>query len=482
MVLWASPALGDVTLHLPDVKGSEPYTGRVYLIASQKWREPRHSSWWFNPSPLFHVDVKDWTSGTPLVLGADTPGHPVDTLGELPAGKWSLQAVIRTSDRSANPLTGPGTRFTSPMPVDVNGVAEADLTLDQVEPGRKDPHGEAGLEVLQIPSPLLSAHKGRTFFTRVAVLMPDELPETPIPTLYVIGGFPGSLNSAAMVRWLFGRQDLAQQMAIVYLEAEHRGGHCAFVDSPAGGPWGKALVTETIPWLEAHLPLDARRDARFLTGHSSGGWASLWLALEYPEYFGGVISTAPDPVDFSHFQTVDIYAPNANIYRSTDGSRAPIARSGDQVQAWSDEFIAMETALGDGGQMRSFEWTFSPRGDDGHPVELWNRETGDIDPAVAAHWRRFDIVDRIGRSWDTLQPVLRDRVTVVMGNNDSFFLNAAAAKMDAVLTEKGLPDVVEMVPGNHSSILTEVLAKRIMQRALELSKGDQPTPPSPSQP
>jgi S-formylglutathione hydrolase FrmB len=480
--LLTSPAIGDVTLHLPDEKHVQPYTGRVYLVASQQWREPRHSNWWFNPSPLFHVDVEHWSADTPLVLGADTKGHPIETLGELPKGNWTLQAVIRTSDRSSAPLTGPGTRYSTPVQIKVDGVPEAELSLDQLETKPSQSRVAEGLQSIAIGSAVLSAHKGRKFEIRVAVLMPDELPETPLPTLYVIGGFPGSLDSAAMVQWLFGRQDLAKQMAIVYLEAEHRGGHSAFVDSAAGGPWGEALVRETIPALEAHFPLDARRDARFLTGHSSGGWTALWLALEHPEIFGGVISTAPDPVDFSHFQTVDIYAPDANIYRSTDGSRAPLARGAGQVSMWSDDFIAMESALGDGGQMRSFEWTFSPRGDDGQPVPLWNRDTGDIDPVVAEHWRRFDIVDRIAREWDTLEPILRDRVRVIMGTNDSFYLDAAARSMDTLLTNRGLPDVVELIPGDHSSILTRSLAKRIMQRALALAKVEQPTPPSPPQP
>ncbi len=37
------------------------------------------------------------------------------------------------------------------------------------------------------------------------------------------------------------------------------------------------------------------------SGHSSGGWSSLWLQIEHPEVFGGVWSLAPDPVDFRDF-------------------------------------------------------------------------------------------------------------------------------------------------------------------------------------
>ncbi len=44
-------------------------------------------------------------------------------------------------------------------------------------------------------------------------------------------------------------------------------------------------------------------------------------------------------------------------------------------------FDAMEQVLGPGGQLHSFEAVFSPRGEDGKPMLLWNRKTGEIDPA-----------------------------------------------------------------------------------------------------
>ena len=435
---------------------------------------------WTHPNPVFHVDVEHWTPGTPLVLGPDTPGYPVKRLGDLPSGNWSLQAVIRTSDRSASALSGEGTVYSTREEI-VNrpkpGVPDADISLCHVEAPRPAFPAGMGLALFEVDSPLLSEHFGTPFKLRAVVRVPETATaDTLVPTLYVIGGFPGSLQSSIMIPWLFGSHPEADELAIVYLEAEYSGGHSGFVDSPSGGPWATALVTEFIPALEATFPLQTRRDARFLTGHSSGGWSSLWLALEHPDVFGGTVSTAPDPVDFTRFQTVDIYAPDANLYRSIDGTRAPLARSGDSTTIWADEFVAMERVLGEGGQMRSFEWTFSPQGPDGLPMPLWNRDTGVINPEVAAHWRRFDIADRIRREWDALQPVLHDRVLVIMGDQDTFHLDGAAIAMDTMLAQRGLPDVVELVPGDHSSILTLELTKRIMQRAL--SRAARSAPPS----
>ena len=460
----------------------DTYTGRVYLAAAQGRLEPRGGDWWFDPNPLFFVDVNNWTPGTPLVLTADTPGYPVKTLGELPDGDWSLQAIIRTSDRRASALRGGGTVHCRPVRVPVNGMAEAALTLDRIEPHRSALRPGSGMALFEHQSELLSKHFGTPFALRAVVRMPKGHDgTTALPTLYVIGGFPGALGSAGMVPWLYGPQADADQVAIVYLEAEYRGGHSVFADSPAGGPWGTALVTELLPALEAAFPLRSDRDGRFLTGHSSGGWASLWLALEHPNVFGGTVSTSPDPVDFTGFQTVDIYAPEANIYTSPDGTDAPVARRSGRVMATARNFIAIESIMGEGGQMRSFEWSFSPRGDDGLPVALWNRATGRIDPAVAEHWRKYDIADRIRREWGTLAPVLRDRVLIIMGESDTFYLDAAARTLDAELTARGLPDVVELIPGDHSSVLTPAVAKRTLARLAEQLKiatpVDQPTQP-----
>src|SRR3546814_1092362 len=54
-----------------------------------------------------------------------------------------------------------------------------------------------------------------------------------------------------------------------------------FADSANNGPWGAALTTEAIPALEAKYRMDARASGRFLNGHSSGGWSTLWLQVAY---------------------------------------------------------------------------------------------------------------------------------------------------------------------------------------------------------
>jgi enterochelin esterase-like enzyme len=65
-----------------------------------------------------------------------------------------------------------------------------------------------------------------------------------------------------------------------------------FADSVNNGPWGAALTTEYLPYLEHKYRMDSRAKGRFLNGHSSGGWATLQLQVNYSKIFGGTWSTS----------------------------------------------------------------------------------------------------------------------------------------------------------------------------------------------
>jgi hypothetical protein len=201
------------------------------------------------------------------------------------------------------------------------------------------------------------------------------------------------------------------------------------------GPWGTALTTELIPYLESHYRMDARVSGRFLQGHSSGGWATLWLQTAYPKMFGGTWSTSPDPSDFHAFSTIDLYAANANMYRRPDGSAQPMIRVHDAVLVTMEQLAHMESVLGDyGGQIASFEWVFSPRGPDGRPLPMFDRTTGAVDPKVIAYWgEHYDIAHRIETNWATLAPDLRGKIHLFVGTDDTFYLDSSAQRLQSLL-------------------------------------------------
>lgn len=170
-----------------------------------------------------------------------------------------------------------------------------------------------------------------------------------------------------------------------------------------------------------------------------GGWATLQMQVDFPRVFGGTWSTSPDPSDFHDFTGVDLYAPGANVYHRPDGTPYPLVRMNGKVIATFEQFSKLEQVLGPyGGQMASFDWVFSPRGRDGRPEPMFDRTTGDVDPKVVAYWRaHYDLAHIVATRWAQQGPYLKGKIHVYVGTADTFYLDGAAHKLDAVLNELG---------------------------------------------
>jgi S-formylglutathione hydrolase FrmB len=222
-------------------------------------------------------------------------------------------------------------------------------------------------------------------------------------------------------------------------------GHCVFADSANNGPWGAALMDELIPAVERQFR-GAGAAHRYVTGVSSGGWSSLWLQVTYPEEFAGVWSHCPDPVDFRDFQRIDLYAPHANMYHDENGERRPLCRRGDEVMIWYDDFVRMESAMGPGGQIGSFEAVFGRRKNRA-PEPLFDRATGNVDSAAARSWEPYDIRLVLERNWKTLGPKLKGKLHIYAGAEDNFYLEGAVERLKKSLKQLGSDAEVEIVPG-----------------------------------
>jgi S-formylglutathione hydrolase FrmB len=271
-----------------------------------------------------------------------------------------------------------------------------------------------------------------------------------MPVCYSIHGFGGSHRSAwRRGPWLQDEMASAvlPRMVHVFLDASCPLGHHEFADSVNNGPWGRALVEELIPALEREYAVGGSADSRFLTGHSSGGWSSLWLQITYPDAFGGTWSTAPDPVDFRDFTGVNIYA-DENAYADAAGEDIPLIRRNEEWVATIREFCTNEFAQQEyGGQFASFNAVFSPRADDGRPMRLFDVETGAIDHAVAEAWRRYDIREILAEHWATLGPKLAGKLHVYCGLEDTFRLEGATRLLQEQLEALGSDAEVLLVEG-----------------------------------
>jgi hypothetical protein len=440
-----------------------PVTAWVYVMLgpADGYGEPRKGPDWFRPQPFFAVEARDWKPGQPLRIGAEAIGFPGPTAALAP-GRYAVQAVIRLNPDTHQLGDGEGNAYGAieRLDLDPETSGTVSLVVDRLVAATPFPQS-ARVKLVDIASPLLSAFHGRPIRQRAAVILPEGDLQRPRATLYIIPSFGGSHQGApSMVksrRWAYGT-DLIR----VVLDPDCGLGHHVFADSAGNGPRGRALVEELIPHIEKTFPVISAASARLLNGHSSGGWSSLWLQVAYPDTFGGTWSTSPDPVDFRDFQRIDLYARGENLFRDRDGRRRPIARRGEKPVLYFDDFSRMEDALGDGGQLRSFEAVFSPLGPDGRPRRLWDRASGAIDQEVARAWEAYDIRLVLERNWDRLGPRLAGKLHVLTGARDTFYLEGAVRLLKESLAALGSDAVVEIIPGkDHSSILDAALSARL---------------------
>ncbi|KOR40763.1 enterochelin esterase [Xanthomonas oryzae] len=406
-------------------------------------------------------DVTALAPGGSVQIDLDTIAFP-QAFSALPSGEYLLQAVLDPdysysySGRDGGDLLSEVTAVTL-----ANGTPLPALTLSKQVPVSDDPwqvsprapravrdavpEAKRHSADASMVSPSLSAFWGRPVSLRARVLTPpgyNAKAATRYPTVYVTHGFGGNYNRFAgsiASTWSLMAAKQIPPMIWVFLDQATPTGTHEFADSVNNGPWGTALTEELIPALERQYKMDGKASGRFLTGHSSGGWATLWLQTRYPKLFGGTWSTSPDSSDFHDFTGPDVYAANANVYRRADGSQFPLIRDHGKVVADLESFAKLERVLGPyGGQLTSFEWVFSPRGVDGRPLPMFDRDTGKVNPAVVAYWRtHYDISARVAAQWPALKPDLDGKIHVIVGTADTFYLDGAAHKFQAVLDGLG---------------------------------------------
>jgi S-formylglutathione hydrolase FrmB len=427
-----------------------PVSGRMLIFIAPGTGAKEVDANPFRPSAVYIAakEISALNPGGSVDVDTDDIAFP-EGYSSLKPGDYQAQAVLDVnhnynySGRSAGDLVSDVVPLANFAP---GQTTTPSLTITSTVPERSAPQNlpqgfaDAAHEE-DLVSPVLTAFFGRETRIRSWVIVPPgyaEHPKDRYPTVYWTHGFGGTLagayRSGALIYQRMVQGKMPSMIWVMLDESCPTGTH-EFADSANNGPWGKALTTEYIPYLERKYRMDARAGGRFLQGHSSGGWATLQLQVNYPSIFGGTWSTSPDPSDFHDFTGIDLYAPHTNVYKRADGTASPIVRDHEKVLGTFEQFARSERVLGDyGGQLASFEWVFSPRAADGRPVQMFNRNTGDVDPAVVAYWHdHYDLAHIVESTWSERGRDLRGKIHLIVGTADTFYLDGAAHKFEAVL-------------------------------------------------
>jgi hypothetical protein len=445
---------------------SEPITGRVYVAISRDDRSSPIDQADSTGVPLFGRNVENLRPGEVAVIGAGDLGHPIRSLKEVPPGEYWVQAFINIYTRfpRADGSTvwlhmdqwegqdwkrSPGNLFSEPVKVRISPSSPGMLKLvcDNVIPPIQAPADTELVKRFKFQSQILSKWWGHPIYLGATVLLPKDYDKhrgVRYPVNYVHGHFSTAAPGGFGRGQEFDRYWLADDTPrFIYVTLQHPSPYyddSYGVNSANNGPYGDAIMQELIPAVEGRFRVIREPWARLLSGGSTGGWIALAHQVFYPDFYGGVWASCPDPVDFRSHQIVNIYDDDNAYWLDTGWTKVerPNRRrpDGNVVSMMKDENW-YELVAGDrsrsGGQWDIWEATFGPVGPDGYPVRLWDKSSGKINNEVAETWKKYDLRLILERNWKTLGSKLAGKLHVYVGDMDSYYLNNAVHKLDEFL-------------------------------------------------
>ena len=473
-------------ISFPEMSNKEPLDGRVLLLISTDGsQEPRFQiSEDLTTQQVFGIDVEGLKPGQEAIV-ADALGYPVRSLAQVPRGEYTVQALLhryetfKRSDGHTVKLPmdrgegqqwnrAPGNPYSTPQKITID-PQKADtikILLDKVIPPIVPPKDTKYIKHVKMQSKLLSDFWGRPMYLGANILLPegfDSHPNARYPLVIFHGHFPAdfggfretppdpNLKPEYSDRFkLEGYNKIDQEQAhqfykewtgpnfprMIIIEIQHANPYyddSYAVNSANLGPYGDAITYELVPFIEKQFRAIGKGWARFMYGGSTGGWEALAAQIFYPDEYNGAWGACPDPIDFRAYTVVNIYD-HKNAYRA-DSKWKQTPRPGKrnylgELAATVEEMNYLELALGtksrSGGQWDIWEAVYSPVGQDGYPKPIWNKLTGEIDHAVAAHWREnYDLGHILKRDWSKIGPKLAGKLHIYVGEADNYFLNDA---------------------------------------------------------
>jgi enterochelin esterase-like enzyme len=431
------------------------FTGNVVVYMSKENKEPKDGAIARNSFPCFSVAVKNVQPGQAITIDDKAISFPT-ALSDIERGEYYVQIVWDRNLGGRSIGASPGNLFNTSEKITITKDYKKVFKIVAKEMVAEHPDFKETeyVKVVEAPSALLTAFHGKEMTVNAAVILPKEYytePTRKFPVLFVVSGYFGNYHQFS------GRIKPRGQMAstaviLVILDGQCDLGHSVYANSDNNGPWSDALITEFIPALEKKFRANG---ARLLTGHSSGGWAALWLQTQYPKVFDGCWSSAPDFVDFRSFYKVNLYEAE-NLFYDTEGSPRLLATVGGFIPwATMKTSYQIENVVYRGEQMHSYDAVFSKKGSDGMPESICNSVTGLINTAVFSHWKNYDIALNLRNNWESLKSELDNKVRISVGNQDNFFLKHSVHSLEKQMKELDSNFEFAYYPGDHWTLPPE---------------------------
>jgi hypothetical protein len=386
----AKPASQRFEISFPKEMSAAPLDGHVLLLLSNNdEKEPRFqiSFMTAESQQVFGVDVEALAPGAPAVIDTTTLGYPAESLNDIPAGDYWVQAVLNIYDTfhlgngrtlKLPPDKGegqhwqikPGNLYSKPVKIHLDpksGMTTRISLTEKIPSVEDDPkvvdsivgwdssndeHTIADnkwVKHIRIQSELLTKFWGKPTYLGAVLLLPDGWEDHPNARYPLIveqdhfhRGLPGIMGfrtqpptdnlkggelRAAMNGYKLYQDWTAGRLPrVIVLSIQHATPYfddSYAVNSENVGPYGDAITQELIPNVEKQFRGIGQGWARAVYGGSTGGWESLASQVFYPDFYNGAWVFCPDVVDFRAYMTMNLYDDKNAFWIESPYARVP---------------------------------------------------------------------------------------------------------------------------------------------------------------
>jgi hypothetical protein len=476
---------------------TENFDGRLLLLFSNNnAAEPRFQiSDALSTQIILGKNVDQWAIGSTQSIAQEAYGFPKERLSDIPAGDYYVQVLLHKyetfhlkngkvvklpMDRGEGQHwnLAPGNIYSKPIKIhfDPKNTEVVQLTIDQIIPPIIEPTDSKYIKHIKIQSKLLTEFWGRPMYLGAHILLPegfDTHPNVKYPLAIYHGHFPSDISGFrttppnpnlipdTSARFnITGYNKIQEEEAyqfykqwtgpsfprVLAIEIQHATPYyddSYAVNSANMGPYGDAITYELIPEIENQFRGIGQGWARFTYGGSTGGWEALAVQVFYPNEYNGAYAACPDPIDFNHYTTINIYKDENAYYAKSDfkdlarpSHRNYLGHVSSTIKETNQRELALGTHSRSGDQYDVWEAVFSPMGEDGYPKRIFDKHSGTIDKSVAAYWKEnYDLAHIIKRDWPKIGEQLKGKIHLYVGDMDNYYLNNAVYTAEDMLKQ-----------------------------------------------
>lgn len=476
---------------------TENFDGRLLLLFSNNnAAEPRFQiSDALSTQIILGKNVDQWAIGSTQSIAQEAYGFPKERLSQIPAGDYYVQVLLHKyetfhlkngkvvklpMDRGEGQHwnLAPGNIYSKPIKIhfDPKNTEVVQLTIDQIIPPIIEPTDSKYIKHIKIQSKLLTEFWGRPMYLGAHILLPegfDTHPNVKYPLAIYHGHFPSDISGFSTTppnpnlipdtsaRFnITGYNKIQEEEAyqfykqwtgpnfprVLAIEIQHATPYyddSYAVNSANMGPYGDAITYELIPEIEKQFRGIGQGWARFTYGGSTGGWEALAVQVFYPNEYNGAYAACPDPIDFNHYTTINIYKDENAYYAKSDfkdlarpSHRNYLGHINSTIKETNQRELALGTHSRSGDQYDVWEAVFSPMGEDGYPKRIFDKHSGTIDKSVAAYWKEnYDLAHIIKRDWPKIGEQLKGKIHLYVGDMDNYYLNNAVYTAEDMLKQ-----------------------------------------------